>query len=150
MCSSLSRYVICYLYRLIHTCIVLCFVLLRLFWMKKWWNICYFMQVSPGVMELAYKYHATYLSYIKSVGGCNGRGVDLAAGGHTSNGCYFENVPGGSACMGRTILAASSFHRPPRTTYRPDETIICLHHWLSWHHQLHVYPFLQQFVASAT
>ena len=62
--SSLGRYVICYLYRLIHTCIVLCFVLLRLFWMKKWWNICYFMQVSPGVMELAYKYHATYLSYM--------------------------------------------------------------------------------------
>ena len=89
MSSSLSRYVICYLYRLIHTCIVLCFVLLRLFWMKKWWNICYFMQVSPGVMELAYKYHATYLSYIVSVGGWNGRGVDLAAGGHTCNGCYF-------------------------------------------------------------
>ena len=31
MFSSLGRYVICYLYRLIHTCIVLCFVLLRLF-----------------------------------------------------------------------------------------------------------------------
>ena len=66
MCSILRRYVICYLYQLIH--VVLCFAYAA-FLNEKWWNICYFIQVSPGVMELAYKYHATYLSYIVSVGG---------------------------------------------------------------------------------